>query len=354
MQTVSAIVETQVKQTFRLKQIAGMFDIDFKDKSRLQWDVDLPIGENDWKIGLIVGPSGSGKTTIGMQIDNGKAYYSHYDWPKDKSILDGFNDKTSIKDITHALTSVGLSSVPTWCRPFSVLSNGEKFRAELARILLDDKALTVIDEFTSVIDRQVAKIGSCAFKKAVNKLNRQFIMLSCHYDIIEWLCPDWTYDFLSGEFSRRLLRRPDIKLEIWQCKKELWNTFSKHHYLSGKINTSAKCFLATIDNAPACFLAMLPSMGYKDTYRIHRIVTLPDYQGVGIASALMNWVANSYHSNGKKVTITTSHPSMIHYLSKSKLWRIRQINKNGQKNYGKFKNATNSFGRCVVSAFYKP
>jgi ABC-type ATPase with predicted acetyltransferase domain len=50
-----------------------------------------------------------------------------------------------------------LNSVPSWYKPYQVLSNGEKFRADLARKL---KSNTVIDEFTSVVDRTVAKAAS--------------------------------------------------------------------------------------------------------------------------------------------------------------------------------------------------
>ncbi|MEV1247900.1 hypothetical protein [Nonomuraea sp. NPDC049750] len=65
----------------------------------------------------------------------------------------------SIKDIVALLGAVGLSSPPAWLRPYRTLSNGEAFRASIARALAESGDLVVIDEFTSVVDRQVAKVA---------------------------------------------------------------------------------------------------------------------------------------------------------------------------------------------------
>jgi hypothetical protein len=92
--------------------------------------------------------------------------------------------------VTAALSAVGLGTVPSWLRPYSVLSTGEKFRAEFARILLSRKTRIVIDEFTSVVDRQIARIGAHAFARAWRRSKgRQVILLGCHRDIVEWA---WT------------------------------------------------------------------------------------------------------------------------------------------------------------------
>ena len=79
--------------------------------------------------------------------------------------------------VISALSAVGLGSVPSWLRPFSVLSNGEQFRAGLARLLLSDEKAVVLDEFTSVIDRQLARIASGAFQKACGWLLRTLCCL---------------------------------------------------------------------------------------------------------------------------------------------------------------------------------
>ena len=60
--------------------------------------------------------------------------------------------------------------------------------------------LFVFDEFTSVVDRNVAKVGSFAMQKAIRKTNKKFIAVSCHDDIEDWLLPDWVFDTNSMTF----------------------------------------------------------------------------------------------------------------------------------------------------------
>ena len=98
------------------------------------------------------------------------------------------------KHIEHTFTSVGFASPPSWLKPYNVLSTGEKMRVDLARAILSNQELIVFDEFTSVVDRTVAKTASLALQKAIRKGGKKFVAVSCHRDIVEWLMPDWIYD----------------------------------------------------------------------------------------------------------------------------------------------------------------
>ncbi|MDY3547375.1 hypothetical protein PG291_02005 [Riemerella anatipestifer] len=189
-------------KSFRAEKVKSLFNAE----SGHEWEhiAELPIEGDDWQIGLIVGPSGSGKTSIGKQIwDNGIINLSD-GWRSDIPIVEDITPKKSMNEVTSALSAVGLGDVPAWLRPFKVLSNGEQFRAGLARLICEDKDKIVVDEFTSVVDRQIAKIGASAFAKAWRrKGKKQIILLSCHYDIIEWLQPDWVYDTRVSEVKKK-------------------------------------------------------------------------------------------------------------------------------------------------------
>jgi GNAT superfamily N-acetyltransferase len=191
----------------------------------------------------------------------------------------------------------------------------------------------VFDEYTSVVDRNVAKIASTALAKGIKtgKIPCRFVAVTCHYDILDWLEPDWVLDTATGDVSRRLLRRPNIDLEIHKCHYNDWRLFSKHHYLNSKeLSTGAQCYAALWNKIPVAFCAVLPSCGHKNVRRVSRIVTLPDYQGVGIGKALLNFVAERYKTAGHRMTIGTSHPAMIQSLLKDKQWIFREIA--GQEN----------------------
>ena len=135
---------------------------------------------------------------------------------------------------------MGFSSPPSWVKPYHVLSNGEQFRCDLARALArcDSTAggLVVFDEFTSVVDRNVARVVSAATAKALRggRIAGRFVTVTCHYDVTEWLDPDWVIDMAASTFTRRCLPRPKIELAIFRCRRAAWRLFARHHYLSGR------------------------------------------------------------------------------------------------------------------------
>ena len=64
----------------------------------------------------------------------------------------------------------------------------------------EERNIIVFDEFTSVVNREVAKTGSFAISKAVRATKKKFVAVSCHRDVFEWLEPDWVYDTDCKQF----------------------------------------------------------------------------------------------------------------------------------------------------------
>ena len=124
--------------SYRSARVKSLFNCE--SGANFSLDADLPLEGDDWKIGVVVGPSGSGKTSIGRSIwpDVG-IYDGDIGWPADKPIVDAIAPGGSFDDVTGALSAVGLGSVPAWLRPYGALSNGEKFRAGLARIIAEGR-----------------------------------------------------------------------------------------------------------------------------------------------------------------------------------------------------------------------
>lgn len=323
MQSVNILRESNIERTPRLLQMAGLFDVALSAKSMEQWTVNLQLPEQ-WSVGLIVGPSGSGKTTVARELF-GQHLAGSWAWPESKSVLDGFPAGMSIKEIVDLLSSVGFSSPPSWVRPFHALSNGEQFRVNMARTLAEMKEIAVVDEFTSVVDRTVAQIGSAAIAKTVRRRNQQFIAVSCHYDIAEWLEPDWIYQPHTDTLTvGRSLQRPKIELIVRRVHSDAWQLFRKHHYLDSSIHTAARCFVAFWKDTPVAFASVLhfPHPKTLNTKREHRTVCLPDYQGIGIGNALSDYVASMVRGFDCRYVSITSHPAMMHSRAKSDKWRM--------------------------------
>jgi hypothetical protein len=296
-----------------------MFDLVPDQGAREEWTVDFELPD-DWNVGLIVGPSGSGKTSVAEALFEKHIVHS-FDWPHDKSIVDAFPERMGMKDITMLLSSVGFSSPPTWLRPFRVLSNGEQFRSKIARALAEQPDLCVIDEFTSVVDRTVAKIGSNAVQKSVRKRDQKFIAVTCHYDVVDWLEPDWVYEPHTARLARDCLQRPEIEIRIRRVYQDAWRLFRKHHYLSHSISPTCICFCGFFAEEPAVFVAMqyFPHP-HKPSWRVSRVVCRPAYQGIGIGNAMTEYICGLFRAKGVPATIVTSHPAMVHSYAKSKKW----------------------------------
>lgn len=325
MPAARIVLESLVVPSFRVATVRGMFDLPAEPSVRHEWDVSIPVEDRPWTIGLVVGPSGSGKTTIGKRLFGDALFHAGYDWPGERAVVDGFPECLDGKTVVQALSSVGFSSPPHWLKRFSHLSNGQKFRCELARLILEDAGTVVFDEFTSIVDRRAAAVGSAAVAKAVRARGKpRLVALSCHYDVTDWLDPDWVYDTADGSFSWRCLRgRPPLELRVYEAHVAAWPLFRGHHYLSRDINRSARCFVAVWGETPVAFTSFLtfPHPVVKNVRREHRTVVLPDFQGVGVGNRLSEWLGAYVTSLGYRFRSVTSHPAMVWHRCRSPLWR---------------------------------
>lgn len=379
MPSLEINVECPVHDSFRVQQVAGMFDVPLAEKVQQRFAVELPGCDEPWEVGLIVGPSGSGKSTVASKY-YGERLYRGAEWPDDRAVIDCFGD-LPVRQVVELLTAVGFSSPPSWVKPYRVLSCGEKFRCDLARSLsvvrgqlsvaedsresvattaatdhgplTTDTPLVAFDEYTSVVDRNVARACSMAIAKGIRRgsIACRFVAVTCHYDVAEWLEADWVLDMATGELQRRRLRRPAIELEIHRCGVAPWRLFARHHYLSGSLAPGARCYLATWQGEPVTFCATLPVITKRNHRRFTRIVTLPDYQGMGIGMRVVAAVAELHRGEGLRINVTSSHPALIRHCERSPLWRTINVKKSGASPSGskRFPSYRSSTGRAVVS-----
>ena len=100
------------------------------------------------------------------------------------------------------------------------------------------------------------------------------------------------------------------------------------------------------------FISVMQSIGHTGIKTIHRLVVLPDYQGIGIGTSLLNFVGGKYKESKMKVNIVTSNPSIYHSLKRSDKWkllRIGRVNKQSDKKMRK----TDSSNRITYTFQYK-
>lgn len=156
----------------------------------------LPPLPEEWGIGLIVGSSGSGKSLLLERF----GVPDEHEW-SGAPIIDHF-------DSPDPLMAVGLNDVPAWLRPYGVLSNGQRFRADMARSLLYGG---LVDEYTSVVSRSTAQSASIAIRRYVDRTEMTGLVLaSCHHDVEDWLVPEWVIDTDLG-----VLRSTEAERKVW-------------------------------------------------------------------------------------------------------------------------------------------
>jgi len=346
-------LETDLSRSARVKQLAAMFDVPPAEKAKLRFAGELPIDDptRPWSVGLIVGPSGSGKSSVMRHVWGEPP---PLEWTG-KSVVDDFDQRLSMEEISAVCQAVGFNTVPAWMRPYRVLSNGERFRVEIARRLLETPAdrPIVLDEFTSVVDRQVAKIGSHAVQKWVRKNGRRFVAVTCHYDVIDWLQPDWILEPGGGEllFIRRSAGqrpfdqagepspsaagcpwrfewrlpgpRPRLAGEIHAADRAVWRLFRLHHYMSADLSPGCRAFVLTIDGQPVAFAAILnfPHARRNDLRRVHRVVVLPDWQGLGVGMMLLQRLGAAHRAAGLELRLGTGAAHFARTLRRSAHWQ---------------------------------
>ena len=325
MSRIDLDLRVPIISSAKVLQVSGMFDVPEKRHSNVEFHFDVPLDAQPWQVGLITGPSGAGKSQVARALFP-DALIDGYDWHADKAIVDGFG-AMPVRDVVGALSSVGFASPPGWLKPYRVLSNGEKFRVNLARAIVDERPLIAFDEFSSVVDRQVGRIGAHACAKAVRaRPGKRFVAVTCHEDVLDWLQPDWVLEPHIGKFSwREHRRRPSVNLEIVRCDREAWKWFAPHHYLTADLPLGCRCFAGLVDGTLAAFAAVkfFPHPKLQRAWRLSRIVVLPDFQGLGLgAHGLPNTVGAIIRALGGVCIVQTSHPGLIAAWAKSTAWQM--------------------------------
>lgn len=334
MQAYYVRLESPVFNSYRCKRAADSLDIDMKKKSVHELNIKADIN-SQYSLGLILGSSGSGKTTLAKKIFGDDCFKTILD--ETKPIIEQLPQNYDYDECAAILSGVGLTSVPCWIRPVYTLSNGQKARAEAALLMCRDD-FVVIDEWTSVVDRTVAKVMSHCIQKYVRNTKKKIVLLSCHYDVVEWLNPDWIIDCNRQEFiDRRLLRREErerkekLEFTIQKVSRESWKYFSKYHYLSenmpgGHIENFG-LFNSKDQIGFICFANYVPWVDKIKSKIMHfnRLVVHPDYAGISLGIDFINKSSKLMAEKGFKIMGKFSSVPVYRSLIKNKNWRLNSV-----------------------------
>lgn len=353
MPSVEIELDPSPVRTARTARIEEMFDLAPEGRRPGTRIVDLPIEERAWRVGLIAGPAGSGKSTL-ARAAFGDRLLGEFDWPADRAFVDAFPEALSVEEIASLCCSVGFCSPPSWLRPYASLSTGERLRASLARAFATPADLVAFDAFGDAVEASSARFASAAAASFARRAGRRLVAVSQRCDLARWLQPDWIYRTDRDAFAwRRVQPRPAVRLRIRRGSRDEWRIFRRHHYLRGEVHRSAACFVGEVEGRPACFCAVLffPHPR-RPGWREHRLVCLPEYQGVGLGAAAADFVASLFAATGRPYRSVTSSPTMIQRRARSEHWKTTRAPGRAHRQTAPRLKSTSSRPRITASFEY--
>ena len=333
--TIEVTLQSPVSNNFRCKMACDALDIDVQKKSVHHLRIEnVKIPEN-WNVALVYGASGSGKTSMINKLFGENVFKTVLN--EDEPIINQLPKELKYDECAAILSGIGLNSVPCWVRPVKTLSNGQRARAEAALLMTQSNDIIFIDEWTSVVDRTVAKAMSHCIQKFARKHNKKIVLLSCHYDVLEWLVPDWLIDCNEQKFWLRenedffFKRRDKIEFEIREVSKDSWRYFSKYHYLSERLPGGEIYNYGLFINGKQigynCFANYVPAVkGKPKIFHFNRLVVHPDYNGLGIGIKFLDATCKIFLKKKQTCRILGKFSSIptLRSLLKSENWMYLQ------------------------------
>jgi ABC-type lipoprotein export system ATPase subunit/GNAT superfamily N-acetyltransferase len=312
--TVNIAYETAARITPRSIAVAEAFGLglDQRQKFVLYDDVELKISPQD--ICLITGDSGSGKSVLlkalRRDLSDEAADMTDVQVDPNKPLIETVGK--TVEDGLELLSRVGLNDAFLFLRSYDQLSDGQKYRYRIAKLLESGKQWWFMDEFCATLDRDTAKIVAFNTQKIARSLNKAIIVATTHFDLFEDLRPSvHVHKRFGKEISvayhtnERAEECSLVKeIQTTQGSMQEWKQLAPFHYRSHRISAPRKIFclrrgqelcgvIVYCYPAPACYgrRLLLPRMNMSELNSrlsvISRVVIHPKYRTIGLGAKLI-------------------------------------------------------------------
>ena len=324
---ITIAYKTSVKTlTPRTVAVAEAFGLGVDETKRHVIYDEFKIRLKPTDIVYITGESGSGKSVLLKRLEKLLK-------PETMNIRDITVDKrkpiieTIGKTFEHAielLSRVGLNEAFLFLRPYEELSEGQKYRYKIAKLMENEAQYWILDEFCSTLDRDTAKIVAFNIQKQARKLGKAVFAATTHTDLLKDLAPTI---YIHKRFGKEVKtqyypqnrRKPPKrcsladKTSITQGSVKDYQALSILHYRSHRLPPPRKIFKMTrTDKRELCGVIVYSyppaaCFGRKETFRscginlkptlkwlnqnlstISRVILHPKYRGIGLGTKLVS------------------------------------------------------------------
>ena len=311
--TFNISYETHTAITPRSLVVAEAFGLGIDEAVRFKvLDAELKIGPTD--IVYITGDSGSGKSVLlrAIRADLGEdaADLSEVAVDPDKPLIETVG--ATVEEGLELLSKVGLNDAFLFLRTYSQLSDGQKYRYRIAKLIESGKQWWLMDEFAACLDRDTAKIIAFNLQKIARQQSKAVIAATTHSDLQEDLKPsvlvhkrfgeEIQINYDSNEPAAECSLTKEMKIE--EGTREDWKKLSIFHYRGHGVSVPRKIFRLVRNDElcgvivytyppPACYgrRQVLPRMTMQEINKhlstINRIVIHPKYRTIGLGAELI-------------------------------------------------------------------
>lgn len=203
--------------TQRVAEVAEAFGVGVDESIEHVVLNDYEFNE-DFDVCYITGASGSGKSSLLREL---KRHYGvedvEFNMDSESAIVDLVGD--TLDEALNLLSVVGLSEARIFVKRPRDLSDGQKYRYQLACMLHQKQEVLCIDEFTSLLDRTTAEVVAYNMQKCCRRNGVKLIVATAHNDLEKFLNPSTVINFGNDE--------DDVETNYWEVDCE-YNPFEEH------------------------------------------------------------------------------------------------------------------------------
>jgi uncharacterized protein len=318
---------TRTKITKRTAAVGEAFGIGIDETKRFSVFKDFQVEVEPGQVVLITGDSGSGKSTLLQQICEQARLSGEFGEVVDNQSVE-ISDKEILiegvgKDTTQAisiLSMAGLNEAFLMLRKYCELSDGQKYRHRIAKMIDSAAGLWAFDEFAAVLDRTTAKVVAYTVQKTARQLGKTLVVATTHEDLLQDLKPDilirkkfgdavQVMQFPSAFFAKECTLVSDAKIS--RCSKEDVQDLEKFHYRGANGGVVRQVFKATLGEELAAAIIYvfphpalrgrnkaLPEFRGKQTSellkklnaqlaRIARVIVAPKFRSIGLGAFIV-------------------------------------------------------------------
>ena len=302
------------KPSMRVVAVAEGFGLglDKWEKFVVYDNVELKVSPCD--VVYITGDSGSGKSVLlhAVKADLGEDAVDVADvqFDMDRPLVETVG--SSVEEAIELLSRVGLNDAFLFLRSYRQLSDGQRYRYRIAKLLESSRDWWILDEFAATLDRDTAKIVSFNLQKIARLEGKCVIAATTHTDLLEDLKPsvhihkrygkEITVKYYPNMPAPECSLLKEMRVEAGTTKD--WRELAAFHYRSHKIAAPRKIFCLKRGDELCGVIVycyppvtsfgrrlVLPRMSMKELNEklsvISRVVVHPKYRTIGLGEKLV-------------------------------------------------------------------